>query len=506
MKELLMFVREMFGLGADASAVAFQKYFSFLKKASLVFGSFLVFLAVLFVLGAAFEFRPALSLSFFLGGAAVFLWLLAAFPIVLAVRAGYQWEPVRKTFSLIGVLTLWMFFLTIYFFFVPVPKAAIPIVLVLCAAIAIASVAFGVGISTRFLALRLGIIFTVLTIVFVLTSLFPKSSAGGVRALIVWVDNRLGGAIEEATTPLPEPVAFRQDLEFFDLRTGEPKIWYYKTKDGKYDLYNNSGFHPRYRAKLEPVTEQIVLEIEEANEPPKPPVGPTTNPPEPPKPTIVVVRPPPGPRGEKGEPGPSGERGERGEPGAVGSQGLPGPTYEWIAIPAGTRLSARLGKKLSTEKNRVGDTFLVEVDKSVVVHGKTVVPRRTAATGQIIDLKRSGRVSGTASLSLVLDSISLDIGDGMTQFQLETESFTISGEGTKGKDAAKVGVGAGVGAAIGALLGGKEGAAKGAAIGGGATTAEVMATRGKDLVLLPEMQLEFRVTKEVRLFETPRQR
>jgi hypothetical protein len=53
------------------------------------------------------------------------------------------------------------------------------------------------------------------------------------------------------------------------------------------------------------------------------------------------------------------------------------------------------------------------------------------------------------------------------------------------EDATKIGIGAGAGAVIGGQLGVKDGAAKGAAIGGGAGTGVVLATKGKEMRLIP---------------------
>ena len=260
-------VRELVGLGKDVGETALkkadnalQRYFLFLKSVSFGFVLFLVFAAVLFVFGAALEFRPAISFATFLGGMAVFLWLLAIFPIVWAVSKGFEWESVRKAFEWIGFATLWIFFLSIYFFLVPVPLTGIPIVLVLSAAMAIASVLFGVGISTKFIALRLGIVFTVMTIFFVLAGVFP-SSFGGFGKLFAWFDTKTSKGIDDITVSLVQPIPYSPDLVFFDPN-GRPLVWYYKTDAGGPELYKGIRRHPRYGSELQPVTEAVVRELE----------------------------------------------------------------------------------------------------------------------------------------------------------------------------------------------------------------------------------------------------
>ncbi len=182
----------------------------------------------------------------------------------------------------------------------------------------------------------------------------------------------------------------------------------------------------------------------------------------------------------------------------------PEPVYEQVVLPAGTRLALLLNTEVSTDRNTVGDTFPIEIVEPVVVGGRVVLQERTPAVGRIVALERPGRVSGVASISLVLHSITLDEGLSPGPVLLETEPVVFSGEATKGEDATKVGVGAGIGALIGGLFGGSDGAATGAAIGAGAGAAVVMTTRGQDLVLPPEMKLEFLVTREVPLFEVVR--
>ena len=50
-------------------------------------------------------------------------------------------------------------------------------------------------------------------------------------------------------------------IEFFDPISGRPKVWYYKTSDGNYELFNSRGFHPGSSEPLLPVTKGIVADI-----------------------------------------------------------------------------------------------------------------------------------------------------------------------------------------------------------------------------------------------------
>jgi hypothetical protein len=47
------------------------------------------------------------------------------------------------------------------------------------------------------------------------------------------------------------------DPTFFDPRTGEPIVWYFKSKDGSIELFDLMGFHPDSGDELVPVTKDI---------------------------------------------------------------------------------------------------------------------------------------------------------------------------------------------------------------------------------------------------------
>ncbi|OHB17762.1 MAG: hypothetical protein A2734_02800 [Parcubacteria group bacterium RIFCSPHIGHO2_01_FULL_40_30] len=519
-------VRELAGLGKDTGEAVFrkvndalQKYFMFLGRVSMSFVVFLAFTTVLFVFGAAYGLRPVISLATFLGGVAVFLWLLAIFPIVWAVSKGFEWESVRKAFEWIGVVTLWIFFLSIYFYLVSVPLAAIPLVLVLCAAMAIASVLFGVGISTKFIALRLGIVFTAMTVFFVLTGLFP-SSAGGFGSLVTWLDSKIGGTVTEVVKP--KPVVYSSDLAFFDPRTQKPLVWYFRNENGEYELFNAEGFHPRYGGKLEPITQDKVKEVERlfqerSVEIEKKRVAEEEKlaeekrlsdlesavkdaqikAVEAAKVARAQSRPgPQGPVGPSGAPGPAGLSGTVGQSGPRGLQGEPGISWQpvpkkLITIPSGTPLQVFLEQRISTEKNQVGEFFQTTLGQAIWAGG-TTIPLGTVLIGRIIELERPGRVRGTALIALTLNELRF----GGVSVSIKTAPFRVGDKGSVAKDAVKIGAGTAVGAIVGAIFGGKQGAAKGAAAGGGITTTETLVTRGNEIEFSVEQKLEFTLAED----------
>ncbi|MGQ9571259.1 MAG: hypothetical protein ACUVUQ_10585 [Thermodesulfovibrionales bacterium] len=104
------------------------------------------------------------------------------------------------------------------------------------------------------------VITTVVSIIFVfltLSFLFPMSF------------ETLGEKISEidVSTAEPERLYITQDsiekgeIKFF-RPDGKPRVWYYRTEDGKFELFNRKGHHPIYKEKLKPVTPNIVSQIE----------------------------------------------------------------------------------------------------------------------------------------------------------------------------------------------------------------------------------------------------
>lgn len=156
-------------------------------------------------------------------------------------------------------------------------------------------------------------------------------------------------------------------------------------------------------------------------------------------------------------------------------------------IPAGTRLEVVLDRQLSTETNKVGDSFPATLTRAVVINGQGFLEEGARLTGEITALERPGQVSGVAKMTLVLQSV-----NGVP---IETAPLSFEGKAAKGKDAATVGISAGIGAVVGAIFGGKKGAAKGTAVGAGGGTGLVLATRGENLVLAPEQELAFTLVR-----------
>jgi hypothetical protein len=150
-----------------------------------------------------------------------------------------------------------------------------------------------------------------------------------------------------------------------------------------------------------------------------------------------------------------------------------------ITIPAGTVLRLRVDRGFGSDISRVEDPVAATLARSVIVGGRTVLPAGSTASGFVSEATRPGRVKGRGRVAVRFTQIRP--ADESRSYRMQTRSWVAVAPATKKKDALTIGIPAAGGAAIGALVDGKKGAGIGAAVGGGAGTAAVLTTRGKDV-------------------------
>jgi hypothetical protein len=170
-------------------------------------------------------------------------------------------------------------------------------------------------------------------------------------------------------------------------------------------------------------------------------------------------------------------------------------TKEKLVIPSGTALQVSLIDGLGTDTNSAGDRFMASLAESVVVDGRTLLPKGTKVRGHVLSVEESGRVKGTASIRLALT----DIEQGNRMIPITTDTFSATADSSTKRDAGIIAGGAGLGAAIGAIAGGKTGAGIGAISGGGAGTGVVLATKGEEIRYPSETRMSFVLANAVQL-------
>ncbi len=161
-------------------------------------------------------------------------------------------------------------------------------------------------------------------------------------------------------------------------------------------------------------------------------------------------------------------------------------------LPAGTIVLVRLTEPLSSDRNRVGDSFITVLEQPLVAQGLVVSRRGQTVMGRVGVAQNAGRVQGVSQLGMELTEVAL--ADGQ-QVPIRTQLIRTSAGTSKGRDAAGIGATTGMGAMIGAAAGGGPGAAIGAAAGAVAGVIGVLSTRGRATELYPETLLTFRLTE-----------
>jgi len=160
-------------------------------------------------------------------------------------------------------------------------------------------------------------------------------------------------------------------------------------------------------------------------------------------------------------------------------------------LPAGTVVLVRLTVPLTSERHRLGDSFITVLEQPLVAQGLVLSRRGQTVMGRVALAQNAGRVQGVSQLGIELTEVAL--ADGQ-QVPIRTQLMQTSAGPSKGRDAAGIGATTGMGAMIGAVAGGGPGAAIGAAAGAVAGVIGVLSTRGRATEIHPEALLKFRLT------------
>lgn len=143
---------------------------------------------------------------------------------------------------------------------------------------------------------------------------------------------------------------------------------------------------------------------------------------------------------------------------------------------------------------KTGDAFSAILEEPVTVGEWVVAKSGARVDGRVVEADKGGRLKGKANLQIELTSLTTSDGQ---KVEIVTSPMGSEAAMNKGKEAAKVGVGAGAGAAVGAIAGGGKGAAIGAVLGGGAGAA----MRGEAAEIPAESVMSFALRSPVRIEE-----
>jgi hypothetical protein len=171
------------------------------------------------------------------------------------------------------------------------------------------------------------------------------------------------------------------------------------------------------------------------------------------------------------------------------------PVPKYYVVPKDTQLPLVLHTAISTRGAHVGDRVYLETLYPIVIDSHILIPAGSYVDGEVTEVKRPGRVHGTAELGIKLNHLILpnayDVDFNSTPRDADTDgNETVNNEGAvkgdsdKAGDAGTVIRDTGSGALIGAIAARSgEGAGIGAGIGAAAGLATVLLTRGPDAVL-----------------------
>lgn len=187
-----------------------------------------------------------------------------------------------------------------------------------------------------------------------------------------------------------------------------------------------------------------------------------------------------------------------GDSNAMARQSAP-PAPVAVTIPEGTPISIALIDPLSSETNKVGDTFRASLTAPLVDdNDRVAIPASSDVQGHVVAVQPSTHFSGHSALTIQLDRITA----GGKSYDIATDQWSKQGAGRGKRSAETIGGGAGLGALIGGLIGGGKGAAIGAGAGAAAGTGVQGVTHGEAVKLASETRLDFRLQSPVTVTPT----
>jgi hypothetical protein len=184
----------------------------------------------------------------------------------------------------------------------------------------------------------------------------------------------------------------------------------------------------------------------------------------------------------------------------------PAPQPRVVASSAaiGTSMSLSLNQTLSTESNKVGDSFTATLQNAVTdASGNVVIPAGATIRGRLTQVEKSGHVGATGIIKLAFETVSFGGNSYPLDATVVRANPVRQNRTSTAEQAAKVGAGAAAGAVLGRVLGGNtRSTVVGAAAGAAAGTAIAMGTADVDVVLPQGSEMVIRLDSPVEVRRT----
>jgi len=198
-----------------------------------------------------------------------------------------------------------------------------------------------------------------------------------------------------------------------------------------------------------------------------------------------------------------------------GQKGSPGVLPEGITVPEGTVVPIALSDYLSTRNSQAGDVFYAETVYPIWVQQTLIIPKGSNIRGTVTEVVRPGRIRGKGRLTVRFDDVLLPNGvkvalsaafrgiHGPGGENVDRRSESVEGSGSAGEDVETIIGTTSSGAVLGTVIGAGRGsmgtgAAVGAGVGAIAGLAQVLFSRGRDLVISPGTRFDLELKQPVK--------
>lgn len=182
----------------------------------------------------------------------------------------------------------------------------------------------------------------------------------------------------------------------------------------------------------------------------------------------------------------------------------PEPRFVTSTVPMGTSMSLTLNETLSTETNRVGDSFTATLQSAVRDgSGNVLIPAGATVRGRLTGVNKSGHVGETGILKLAFEAVSFGGRSYAMDGTVVRANPERSNRTSTRTQVGKVAAGAAAGAILGRVIGkDTKSTVKGAVIGAAAGTAIAMGTADVDVVLPAGSSMDIRLDSPIEIRRT----